>query len=69
MASAGTLSVSILARTKKFPSSIRQVRKEMLDCLYSAEDYISYYLEQIPSGKSNVVKPDKNKGPNPFDQL
>ncbi len=43
--------------------------KEMLDCLYSAEDYISYYLEQIPSGKSNVVKPDKNKGPNPFDQL
>ena len=69
MARAVTVSVSLLARTKKFPSSIRQVRKEMLDCLYSAEDYISYYLEQIPSGKSNVVKPDKNKGPNPFDQL
>ena len=58
MASAGTLSVSILARTKKFRSSMRQVRKEMLDCLYSAEDYISYYLEQIPPGKSNVIKLD-----------
>ena len=36
MASAGTLSVSILARTKKFRSSMRQVRKEMLVCLDGA---------------------------------
>ena len=43
--------------------------QEMLDCLYSAEWYISYHLEQIPSGESNVVKPDKNDGPNPFSQL
>ena len=58
MASAGTLSGSILARTKKFRSSMRQVRKEMLVCLDGAEAEISHHLSFMPPGKSNVIKLD-----------
>jgi len=40
--------------------------QEMLDCLYSAEYYISYYLAHLPPVKSNVIKLDTKQQPKPL---